>query len=275
MTRKPSPRPRPIELAQARADDRLLDAIGLGEPAPAGDKVAVLLASWRADLDDLDELDEVETPVRTPPEVVPIRRRAWSGRAVQLVGAAAVVTAVAAGAAVAATTATPGSPFWPVTRVVNPDRVDTLTAQDTLDQARRAITEGRQADARRLLDQAAGQIAGVRDPAAAKRLRDQLDALRRTLAGLVPGAVGTGPNGAPAPGVPTLAPSAGGSAPAGSGGSTGGAGGGGTGTGGGGTGGGSGGGSGGSTTGPVPTVVPSLPLPSLPVPTIVPTLPLK
>ena len=79
MTRKPSPRPRPIELAQARADDRLLDALGLGEPAPAGDKVAGLLASWRADLDDLDELDEVETPVRTPPEVVPIRRRAWSG----------------------------------------------------------------------------------------------------------------------------------------------------------------------------------------------------
>src|SRR5438105_2555971 len=82
----------------------------------------------------------------------------------------------------------------------------------------------------RLLDQAAGQIAGVRDPAAAKRLRDQLDALRRTLAGLVPGAAGTGPNGAPAPGVPTLAPSAGGSVPAGSGGSTGGTGGGGTGT---------------------------------------------
>jgi len=34
-------------------------------------------------------------------------------------------------------------------------------------------------------------------------------------------------------------------------------------------------GGGGSTTGPVPTVVPSLPLPSLPVPTVVPTLPLK
>jgi len=267
MTRKPSPRPRPIELAQARADDRLLDALGLGEPAPAGDGVAVLLASWRADL---DEPADAETPAGiTPPEVVPIRRRAWSGRGLQLVGAAALVTAVAAGTAVAAATATPGSPFWPVTRVVNPDRADTLTAQATLDQARRAITEGRQADARRLLDQAAGQVAAVHDPVAAKRLRDQLDALRRTLTGLVPGASGTGPNGAPAPGVPTLAPSAGGSAPAG-GGSTAGTGGG-TGS----TGGGTGSGGGGSTTGPVPTVVPSVPLPSLPVPTIVPTLPLK
>jgi hypothetical protein len=92
-------------------------------------------------------------------------------------------------------------------------------------------------------------------------LRDELDALRRTLAGLVPGVPGSGPVVVPSPGItPTVG---GGSAPVGGGG---------TGTGatngtGGGTGStsGPGGGTGGGGGGILPTGIPSLPLPSVSV----------
>jgi anti-sigma-D factor RsdA-like protein len=243
-SRKPSPRPRPVTLDQARADDLLLDALGRGEAAPADDEIGALLASWRAELDG-------------EPATAPAPRRTWSGWRVRLVAAAALVTVATAGTSLAAANAGPDSPLWPVTQIVNPDRADALTAQATLDQARRAVTEGRQADARRLLDAAADQIARVRDPGTAQRLRAELDALRRTLSGAVPGVATSPPVVGPAPGAPNVAPSGGGTAP----------GGGGTAPGGGpATGGTGGGGTGGG--GPVPTIVPSLPLPS-----ILPSLP--
>jgi hypothetical protein len=237
MTHRPSPRPHPVTLDQARADDLLLDALGQDEPAPEGDEIAELLAAWRADLAE-PLLDEVPTPARS-----------FTGWRVRLVAAAALVTVATAGTSLAAANAGPDSPLWPVTQIVNPGHADVVTAQATLDQARRAITEGRQADARRLLDQAPGQIAKVRDPVAAQRLRDELDALRKSLTALVPGAPASVPAVRPAPGssgtgtgtgggaTPTPTPTTG--QPSG-----------GTGSGGGG--------------GILPSPLPSLPLPSLP-----------
>src|SRR5262249_60417424 len=93
----------------------------------------------------------------------------------------------------------PGSLLWPVTKIVNPDHANAVAAQATLDQARAAITQGRQADARRLLDQAAGQIDQVRDPGTAQRLRAELDALRHALDGVAPGGPGSGPGVVPTP----------------------------------------------------------------------------
>jgi len=191
---KPSPRPRPITMELARADDELLDALGRGEPAPEGDEIAELLAAWRAEV--------AEEPV-----TVPVRRSAWSGWRVRLVAAAALVTVALGGTSLAAADAGPDSPLWPVTRIVNPDKADTVDAQATLDQARRAIDEGRQADARRLLDQAAKQIATVRDPSAAARLRAELDALRAKLS-TVPSSVPSVPSGA-GNRAPTVTPSPG------------------------------------------------------------------
>src|SRR5204863_2323402 len=48
----PTPDEPSIDLAVLAADDRLLDDLGHGGPAPNGDPVAALLAAWRADLDD-------------------------------------------------------------------------------------------------------------------------------------------------------------------------------------------------------------------------------
>jgi hypothetical protein len=295
-------------MAVVHADDLLLDALGRGEPAPQDDEIAALLAAWRTELDDpaLDPARTDTTPAdraldlpaladlthdgaapddparngrnlrepveggRAPAPVVPIDRA--RRRRIRLVAAAAVVAVAATGTSVAAANGTPGSPFWPITRIVNPQRADTLDAQDTIDRARRAIAEGRRDDARRLLDQVPGKIARVRDPETAARLRSQLDDLRRTLAALVSGVTGI-------PGALPNVTSSGGVVPNGvlpSGGPAGGAGtGAGTGTGGG-TGAGSGSGTGGSGSGgaggtggvPVPSILPSLPLPS-----IVPSLP--
>lgn len=239
MTHKPSPRPRPVTLEQARADDLLLDALGRGEPAPEGDEIAGLLAAWRTELSTDPSVDPA--PVSAPV-------RAWSGWRVRLVAAAALVTVATAGTSLAAANAGPDSPLWPVTQLVNPDRAEVATAQNTLDQARRAITEGRQADARRLLDQAAGQIAKVRDPAAAGRLRAELDALRRSLvpavSGSAPAVAPTAPGSTPGGHAATPTPAPGGGAPSSS-----------PSAGGGGRGGGG---------GILPTQLPSLPLPSLP-----------
>ncbi|MFY1671155.1 hypothetical protein ACN27G_14455 [Plantactinospora sp. WMMB334] len=44
------------------ADDRLLDALGRGDPAPAGDPLARLLSAWRADLD-ADRHEHADAPV--------------------------------------------------------------------------------------------------------------------------------------------------------------------------------------------------------------------
>ena len=58
-----SPGPREPSERELLADDELLSALGRGDRPAPGDPVAVMLAAWRADLDD--------PPVRTPRSAVP------------------------------------------------------------------------------------------------------------------------------------------------------------------------------------------------------------
>ncbi len=183
------------------------------------------------------------------------------------VAASLVLIAALGGVLVAALHATPGSPLWPISQILNPQRADVLTAQDTLDKARTAIAQHRYADAGRLLDLAQAQISRVRDPQDAARLRAELEALRLQLAELMNGTP-TAPLAptAPATPVPTQPPGAGGSQGGGGGqpghGPT--------------TGGGGGQPGHGPTTGGGGGLVPGLPLPSLPLPSLpvpVPSLP--
>jgi type II secretory pathway pseudopilin PulG len=249
----------PVDVATLTSDDRLLDALGRGEDV-AGEDVALLLAAWRDDLA-LDIPTELRPAL--PPEtdsdddtavVIPItrgRRRRLNRISRIAVSAAAGITIVG-GLLIAAGNAGPDSPLWPITRVVYQDRADSRQAEQDAErvvgQARQAAIDGRYADASRLLTQADGLIAKVRDPAAQKRLRDEVDEIRRMIAS----APGTGTP--PAPGTtttPDVTPAPGASAPGGGqpgGGPTGGAGA----TGGGG-------------------LVPGLPLPSLPLPPLLPS----
>jgi hypothetical protein len=267
---RPSPPERPVDLDVLRADDLLLDALGRGEPGPADDGVAALLAAWRAELTEAPAAAAVDGPtvvIDVPAddapvaEVVPITR-AWRRRRARLGVAAAVLAVVAGGTGIAAAQASPGSPLWPITHLVNPDRVDVLDAESAIADARKAATEGRSADAQRLVTRADVLVSRVRDRRVAARLRAELDDVRHLLATVTaPVAPSGGPSGAPAPGTvpspgttptPAPGPGHGGGQPTPNPGPTG-------------TGG-----------GQPPPLVPSLPLPTaIPVPSLpLPTLPI-
>jgi len=246
----------PMDMTVLAQDEALFEALGRGDPPPAGDDVAMLLAAWRADLTDTD------TTVRPAiPPVVGIsrpRRRRWLRAAL---AAAAVVVGLLGGLTIAAGGAGPDSPLWAITRLLYTDRADSRAAQQ---EAERAIADARSAvasadypEASRLLDVATVQIGRITDPTVAQRLRDEVEAIRRllplsTLPSLTPG---------PSPGPSSSLPGGGG-APGGGGGP-----------------GGSGGPGGGGGPGlPVPSLplpsLPSLPLPPLPLPSVSVSLPI-
>lgn len=77
--------------------------------------------------------------------------------------------------------ARPTSPLWPIANVVYPDRSAVRAVEHTLGLAENAVAAHRYDDARRHLDQALGQLAEVRDPAEARRLRVNLDRVRSRL----------------------------------------------------------------------------------------------
>ncbi|NJC74114.1 hypothetical protein HC031_31035 [Planosporangium thailandense] len=224
--KQPTADEQPADLAAFAADTLLLDALGSGAPAPPGDRVASLLAAWRADLDaellttDVDD-SAVERDPAADPEVARLlaaaaadpsagtgvttagthaRRGAGRSRRVaqRVLGvAAAVLAAAGGGLVVGAGHATPGSPLWPITRVVYREQADSAQAEHTLALARKAATEGRVADARLLLTQADTLIARVSDPDRASRLRATSKAVRDLL-----------PAGTSSPSAPAPAPSA-------------------------------------------------------------------
>ncbi|GGM78626.1 anti-sigma-D factor RsdA [Dactylosporangium sucinum] len=234
------PGEQPVDLAAVQADDVLLDALGRGEPAPDGDDLAGLLAAWRADLDTdlppdgISTGDILNVPVETVPvepdaddevaEPVPLRRRGTAlRRAFAGVAAAALILG---GLALGAHRSGPDGPLWPITRVLYPQVVDTRAAEHAIAQAADAAAAGRYDEARRLLDTATGYAQQVGDPATRQRLLDQIDELRRSLpaapaptaqpsstgGGPTPGT--TGPSPAPSPGTTTGGPGGGGQSPA-------------------------------------------------------------
>jgi hypothetical protein len=250
------------DLEWIRADDLLLDALGRGEPGPDDDEVAAMLAAWHADL--AEELPTVRAAITEeatiPIQGVPARKRFSRPR---LIAVAATVTLIAAlgGVFVAALNATPGSPLWPISQILNPDRADVLAARDAIHKVRVAIDQQRYGDATRLIPHAQVLIDKVQDSTQQEQLQAELNALVQELAAKVGGA-GTlttpGPSvGASPTPAPTQAPGPGGS-------------------------GAGGGGAPGQQRTPgggggvlPPSLLPSLPLPSLPLPKLpLPSLPL-
>jgi hypothetical protein len=240
-----------LDLAEIAADDALLDALGRGAAPPADDRIAGVLAAWRAELDTdppasppLEEILDDQGADSAPigPRSRKVRRVRKVRRFVAGVAAAALV---ACGLAIAADHAGPTSPLWPLTRVMYPQEADQRLAGHQIAQAREAIGDRRYEDARRLLDDASASVNRIRDQRLAQRLRDEIEALRRLLPGAAPAGSEPGGSGA-TPDAPTPAPSAPGATP----------------------GGGPGPGGGGTPTQPGGGIVPGLPVnpPSLPVP---------
>ena len=210
------PAPEPVDLAVVAADDALLDALGRGAPAPADDEFAELLAAWRAELSASGDPDAGRSPApdrgagrwSAPGRGAGVsarrpRRRVWAG------AAAAALILLGSGLIAGTATATPHSPLWPLAAAVDPARADVLTADNKLADARRAIADGRYADAQHLVDEAAAVVARIRDPQQATRLTAELADVRRKLSGARSGTHGApGPTPAPAPWPSAPVPSA-------------------------------------------------------------------
>jgi hypothetical protein len=215
----------PVDLAQIRADDALLDALGRGAPAPGDDDLAGLLAEWRADLD-TDITDITDIPV-DPPTAAPAGGRSGTGRRRALAGAVAAAVLLG-GATLGANRSGPDNPLWPLTKVLYPGLAHEREAEHAIATAREAAAAGQYDRARGLLDDATGQAGQVDDPATRQRLLDRIAEVRRSLPQAPGPAAPTGPPSAtpaPAPGG-TAGPSPGattpGPVPGGGGGATGG-----------------------------------------------------
>lgn len=224
---------KPVSVAQIAADDRLLDALGRGEPFdgdPSADPAAAMLAAWRADLSDgapelpldadLDDRPELlyedvswdGEGTHDEPGLVPAGDPRRKRRLVQAILGAAAAAVVAMGLAVSAHQAQPGSVLWPVSKVVYPQRSEVKAAEKAIADARDALAQGRPAVARALLAAAWEHITRVDDPDTAARLQAEVDELLRAVGAATapPPAPTTGPQ-APPPATPTPSPSAPGS----------------------------------------------------------------
>jgi hypothetical protein len=231
----------PPDLATIMADDELLDALGRGDPVPTDESVVTLLAAWRADLTaagpatgegghadpaypgsvltahgaDPGAVDRGRLRSGGPADAAdlgfdddraapgdrsgrPVRRRRYRRWAMGAAAAAVGVALIGAGAQHAG----PGSPLWPVTQAVFPERADVRAAEEAIDLARTALRAGRYDDARARLDDATGHLARVRDTESVARLRQDIDDVRRTLADAVP-SVHRPPASAPSAAGPT------------------------------------------------------------------------
>ena len=239
MTQEPSG----LDPTSLGADDELLSALGRGDLPAGGDPVAVMLAAWRADLEDSPARSlRAAAPGPETVTLIPVTqtlaprakgRAAVPGRDARLTApgptaprprstrpgthdtgpgrpsglrsrryrialAVVAVALVAGGAAAAASNATPGSPLWPVSQLLYPQRADRVGAQDALAQARTAAREGRLADARHLLDQAQALISKVADPTERARLEEELEQVRQLVSTTV-GVISPGKSPAPQP----------------------------------------------------------------------------
>ncbi|HEV7650324.1 MAG TPA: hypothetical protein VGP26_19425 [Actinophytocola sp.] len=167
------------DLRTLRRDDRLLDRIGRGEQVDDGD-VEAMLSTWRRTLPVAGPPDPRLVAAVTAPRVRPKLRVARTS-----LGVAVSVALLAGGLMVGAAYVNPDSPLWPVTGFVYGDVTNSRTALDdakaAVADARTAIGRGRYADAGRLLATADELAAKVDDRGAAKRLRDDIAAVRAQL----------------------------------------------------------------------------------------------
>lgn len=209
-----------MDLEVLARDDALLDALGRGEPAPAGDELAELLAAWRAEVaDGLPEAPVVRPPAPdgepAEPTPLPARRAARTRRprpwTVRLAAAAVALLALVSGLGISSRNAEPGSPLWSLTRLLYPQQAEVRDVEATIAQARAALAGGRLGEAQQLVDRARGELGQISDPAVVARLRAELDALARELtaarAELMPTAVPSSPAPAVRPTTPAAGPS--------------------------------------------------------------------
>jgi hypothetical protein len=181
-----------------RADDKLLDRLGHGQPAHGGD-AEDMLAGWRSGLPAAGPADPRLVDAVTA-AVTPVARPRRLARA--SLGVAATFVLVGGGLTVAAAYAGPDSPLWPVTRLVYGNlaasRIASADAGRAVSDARTAANAHRYPEAARLLATADALTDKVVEVDDARRLRAAITEVR----GLLPDG-SDAPAGAPAVPDPT------------------------------------------------------------------------
>jgi Anti-sigma-D factor RsdA to sigma factor binding region len=164
----------PVDLVAVQADDELINALaaGMSVSAPgvggydADDRVAAILAAWKADVDahPIPELVDLDTAVST---VVAARPR--SGRARHLVpvaAAAAFLVLAIGGVSVTSYNAQPDDALWGISKVLYAERAESVEAaarvEEHIANAKHALAAGQPVLAARELARAEEDLAVVR-----------------------------------------------------------------------------------------------------------------
>ncbi|MDF3051123.1 MAG: hypothetical protein K0R87_2761 [Pseudonocardia sp.] len=171
-----------VDLLEVQADDLLIDTVGTGSPTPdcgdrtADDRLVALLAAWRAEVDatPIPELVDLDTAVaavlagvRADAAAVRRRRSARARHLAPLAAAAALIVTTVAGIGMGSQNAVPGDTLWPVQKVFNSERAESVESkvevEASLEKVRGALTDGDLLEAERELAAIRSEIPEVRE----------------------------------------------------------------------------------------------------------------
>ena len=205
----------PIDLVAVQADDELVNALGTGAAVTYGDRgpgsdpdprrtrderVVAMLAAWRAEIeaDPIPELIDLDTAVAAVVAGVKAdaagtrRKRADRLRHLApLAAAAAIIVAAVSGVGLGSQNAMPGDALWPVQKVVNPERAESvetkLVVESRFEEVRTALETGDTETAASLLQTISAEIPEVRGEEGQPQLVQEQEFLAAKLADTSPG----------------------------------------------------------------------------------------
>jgi hypothetical protein len=180
----------PVDLVAVQADDELINALaaGMSVSAPgasgydADDRVAAILAAWKADVDadPIPELVDIDTAVSTV-----LAARPPSGRTRHLVpvaAAAAFLVLAIGGLSVTSYNAQPDDALWGVSKVLYSERAESVEAaarvEERIANAKDALAEGQPVLAAQELAQAEQDLDAVRPQEGQSELAEAQDFLQ-------------------------------------------------------------------------------------------------
>jgi len=198
-----------------QADDELVNALGAGAAVTYGDRVpgsdpelrrhrderlVTMLAAWRAEIEaePIPELVDLDTAVAAvvsgmkADAVTARRKRADRLRHLApLAAAAAIIVAAVSGVGLGSQDAVPGDVLWPIQKVVNPDRAESvetkLVVESRLETVRTALSTGDTETAARELQAISTEISEVRSEEGQPQLLQEQEFLTAKLAETPPG----------------------------------------------------------------------------------------
>jgi len=205
----------PIDVVALQADDELVNALSTGAVVTYGDRapgsdpdprrtrderVVAMLAAWRAEIeaDPIPELIDLDTAVAAvvagvKADAVGTRRKRADRlrHLAPLVAAAAIIVATVTGVGLGSQNAMPGDTLWPIQKVVNPDRAESvetkLVVESRFEAVRTALATGDTETAARELQAISTEIPEVRGEEGQPQLVQEQEFLAAKFADTPPG----------------------------------------------------------------------------------------